>query len=248
MKSEKDCALCAALCDTNTSTCEQCALFLQSLLRERGVAFHLDVYTDAEAFRESFRKDPERYALLLMSVSFGGENGVVLAESLRAQGCRAGIAFLSETPDRAFDAFRAAPTDYLLQPVTRESLSRLLDRVLPHERGRRVLSVETENGLCRICADDIVYVEVSDRTLAFHLPTGVVSANGSLTALQAALSAERFFRCHKSYLVNLDHVQSIRRYRVQLRDGAAIPIGKSRYLALRSAFTAHPGGITIYKP
>ena len=210
--SENEGVFHAALCESDPAFLRAGAALLQSLFQERGLSFRLDLFSEAAALREALRGRPARYDLLLLSISPGGEDGVALAESLRAAGCRACLGFVADTPDRAFDAFRAA------------------------------LPVETEHGLRRVYAADIVYVEVSDRALALHLRSGTVSASGSLTALQERLPPDRFFRCHKSFLVNLDFVQGVRRYRVQLKDGAVIPVGKSRYLALRAAFTARLGG------
>lgn len=240
--SENERVFHAALCESDPAFLRAGAALLQSLFQERGLSFRLDLFSEAAALREALRGRPARYDLLLLSISPGGEDGVALAESLRAAGCRACLGFVADTPDRAFDAFRAAPADYLLRPVTHESLARLLGRALGDGGGRAALPVETEHGLRRVYAADIVYVEVSDRALALHLRSGTVSASGSLTALQERLPPDRFFRCHKSFLVNLDFVQGVRRYRVQLKDGAVIPVGKSRYLALRAAFTARLGG------
>lgn len=227
----------AVLCGSDAASLRASAGLLRSLLQERGVPFSLAPLTDAAALRET-AGDCD---LLLLGVTLGGEDGIALAETLRARGWRGCLGFVSDSPARAFEAFRAAPADYLLRPVTRASLARLLDRALPRA-ARTALSVETERGLRRIDAAELAYVEVSDRTLGLHLKSGVVTASGSLTALQARLPPERFFRCHKSYLVNLDDVLAVRRYRAQLRDGTAIPVGKARYLALRGAFEAHLRG------
>ena len=44
-----------------------------------------------------------------------------------------------------------------------------------------------------------------------------------------------FLRIHRSYVVNLRYVQSIRRYRATLTDGRELPIGQEKYLALKAA-------------
>lgn len=236
-ESENESGLRAALCEDDAVSRRLCASLLRALFRERGFPLRLDLFGEAAALRAACASSPARYDLLLLGETLGGEDGIALAQELRAQGCRACLAFLAETPDRAFQSFRAAPADYLLRPVTRESMARFVDRALGGRR-RTALPVETERGLRRVYACDVVYVEVADRTLALHLKNGAVTASGSLTALQERLPAETFFRCHKSYLVNLDFVESVYRYRALVRGGAAIPVGKSRYLALRDAFAA----------
>ena len=44
-----------------------------------------------------------------------------------------------------------------------------------------------------------------------------------------------FARCHKSYLVNLEWVESVARAGVLLRDGRRLPVSRSHYIAFQSA-------------
>lgn len=235
----------AAICSDEVRASRRTAALLRTMFRERGVALRVDSYMEPAALTAACRGCPARYDLLLMADSIGGEDGIAAAKTLRAEGCRACIAFVSGSTDRAFASFDAEPTDYLLRPVTRESLGRLLDRAFA-ANSRPAVPVETEHGILRVYAGDISYVEVSDRALSIHLRSGIVNASGSLTALAELLPPELFFRCHKSYLVNLDFIERVYRYRAVLADGVRVPVGKARYLALRDAFISRMAE-TAYK-
>ncbi|MBN8502531.1 MAG: LytTR family transcriptional regulator DNA-binding domain-containing protein, partial [Sphingomonadales bacterium] len=56
---------------------------------------------------------------------------------------------------------------------------------------------------------------------------GSVLATTTLKGLAAALPGDRFVQTHRSYIVNRDSVVEQRHDRLRMRDGSAIPIGRS---------------------
>ena len=54
----------------------------------------------------------------------------------------------------------------------------------------------------------------------------------TITALEKKYS-RLFLRCHQSYLVNPLHIRNIRRFKVNLTDGAELPIPEKKYTAFR---------------
>ena len=80
----------------------------------------------------------------------------------------------------------------------------------------------------------ILYIEVFSHQLEIHTLAGqVLSVPGALTQIQQRVPAGQFLRCHKSYLVNLDSVEGIRRYQLQLSGGRCIPTSKKNYNEVR---------------
>ena len=62
-------------------------------------------------------------------------------------------------------------------------------------------------------------MEVFSHRLVLHTTEGVVSYSGTLAALEKDLG-NGFFRCHSSFLINLEHVTRL--------DGADVVLGSER--------------------
>ena len=60
-----------------------------------------------------------------------------------------------------------------------------------------------------------------------------------LLELEQRLPADRFLRCHKSYLVNMDHVKRMEKTSFIMADGRRIPIGRTYQKTCREAVFGH---------
>ena len=65
---------------------------------------------------------------------------------------------------------------------------------------------------------------------------GAADSHAQRDSIERALPAEQFCRCHNSYIVNLDCVDSISRTAVDLRGGQRLPVGRTYYKRLQSSF------------
>ena len=85
------------------------------------------------------------------------------------------------------------------------------------------------------------FCEVIHRTLLFHLVSGkVLESTGSMEELAKKLLPHgSFFRVHRSYIVNLDYVQSISYRAVTMASLAEIPIPRGKYAEVKKAFFAY---------
>ena len=54
-------------------------------------------------------------------------------------------------------------------------------------------------------------------------------------------SRKEFVHCHRSYLVNLQHVSAITRTELIMDNGTQIPISRSSYKAVNQAFITNYG-------
>ena len=86
---------------------------------------------------------------------------------------------------------------------------------------------------------DIVYCEVLGRKVYLHKKDGaVIDYYHKLEDLERRVDG-RFFKCHRSYLVNLDYVRGCRDGQVLLSQGEAIPVSRLRERELTQALLRH---------
>lgn len=96
-------------------------------------------------------------------------------------------------------------------------------------------------------SSDIAWIGASGPYVDVHGRRGTEVVRVSLTALEERLDSRRFFRIHRSAIVNLDHVIELRHvshgdYAVLLRDGTTLKLSRSRReeLELRLGFEDVP--------
>jgi DNA-binding LytR/AlgR family response regulator len=150
-----------------------------------------------------------------------------------------GIEFIKTLPDApkiifttayekyALEGFKLNAVDYLLKPFNYQEFltavqkaKKLIDletQALPTlEANNQFLFLKSEYKVRRINFDDILYIEGLKDYVKVYLQTNekpILSIN-SVKSLEEKLPAERFMRVHRSFIVNLEKVETIERSRI----------------------------------
>ena len=87
---------------------------------------------------------------------------------------------------------------------------------------------------------DIVFLESNKRKLTMHLVNGnKVEFYGKLKEVyQEQLHDYGFFHIHASYVVNFEHIASLKFKEVKLAGGMSLPISQQRRKEVRKAYLA----------
>lgn len=193
--------------------------------------------------------------LVFLDIDMPGIGGMRLAETLRDDDEFAPVVvFVTAYDNHAVEAFGVDAVDYLLKPVRLERLQRALRKVrLRLGMGSEAVEEKSSKPLNRISVEDRgVYRVLSlDDVLFFESEDGIVVVQTgagerfitdfSLKFLESNLDCETFFRCHRSYIVRLDAIESIApwgagTYRLILDrdDDLGVPLARSRASDLKS--------------
>jgi DNA-binding LytR/AlgR family response regulator len=123
--------------------------------------------------------------------------------------------FVTAHAEYAVDAFAVEAFDYLLKPVDPERLARVVARLgerqpAPREP-RKIPVVAGGGGTELIDQDQVYYVQAEGDYSRVHVYDRSYLSTTSLRELERALPPDRFVRIHRSFLVNLARVASVRR-------------------------------------
>lgn len=108
---------------------------------------------------------------------------------------------------------------------------------------RWVLGV-LEDATIPIPVDEVVYIAAEQDQVMVYTRQSQYLTRQALRELEQALPADRFFRCHRGYIVNLSHVRAISpfangTYLLTVRQGGkttTIPVARSRAAELKRRF------------
>jgi DNA-binding LytR/AlgR family response regulator len=157
-----------------------------------------------------------RYDVVFLDIELPGMTGIDVARLVLDRSERPAVVFVTAHERYAVDAFAVEAFDYLVKPVERERLARVVER-LARERKREAPPVEkiavvSAGGTRTLLDYEAVYwVEADGDYSRVHTYDRAYLSTSSLRELEEALPSGRFARIHRSHLVNLAKVAAVRR-------------------------------------
>jgi DNA-binding LytR/AlgR family response regulator len=201
-----DPALRIALCEDTPVDADT----LVALIDISEVPYTLDAFPSGETLLAVFEK--EKYDLIFLDVYMGELTGVQTAERIRDIDTQVVIVFTTTSDDFTREGYRLNAYKYLLKPVVEEDVLDALELAkLKRDKAQgATLTVVTDNIPVIIPLNDIIFVESSNRKSLIYTTTGEGYATTmTIDALEKLLPTPRFLRSHRSYIVNLDHVDDL---------------------------------------
>ncbi len=223
-----------AICDDNLLFAQQALSEVQKILSSHNVEYTTTVFqTGNRLVHAGF------FDIVFLDIEMEGLNGIETAQQLRQQKNNCRIIFLTSHPKYVFSAFDVCATHYLLKPIDRIKLEQVLLKIvheLANEEDQNV-TVKIGTQVHRIPYDKIQFVEVFGRKLSLHTQEEVYTFNSSLEKFEQSLP-KSFFRCHKSYILNLTEVRKYDKETAVLRSGKTVPIARRKFAEFGKVFLA----------
>ncbi len=215
-----------AICDDEAFMLDEASYKIESFMKGKGHRFQLTRFSDGASLLES----RENFDVVFLDIQMKHPDGMETAKLLRQKGWHGLLIFLTVLRENVFDSFDVGAFGYLLKPLEDSRFLSTMERVsgtlLPGNSKR--LPVRNGNIFCAIPFSELAYCEVRGRKLYLHHCDGAVSDHyGRLDELELQLDS-RFFRCHRSYVVNLDEVRKYGKGSAVLSDGSIIPVSRKK--------------------
>lgn len=229
-----------AICDDGPFMLDDISAHLADYMSNRGYEFRIHCFTSGKALLKSSRS----FDMIFLDIQMEEPDGMETARQLRRQGYDGMLVFLTILRERVFDAFEVQAHDYLLKPVDTQRLERTLDRLLHalETKAEKNMVIQKGNACQVIPFSEILYCEVLGRKIYIHMRDGQVTDYYEKLANLEKQMDSRFFRCHRSYLVNLDFVRSCKGGFVHLIENAKVPVSRLRERDLAQALLLHMKG------
>lgn len=226
-----------AICDDEAGMAEILADLLSEYFSGNEVDFRIKTFADGNSLLES----SSEFDLIFLDIRMPPPDGMETARLLRERGNRSLLIFTTVLTETVFDAFSVRAFDYLVKPLDEKRFRQTMDRVLGElsKEARTRLILRQKGMYAVVPLSDLVYCEVQGRKLYLHRTDGtVLDFYGRLDEFTKRVDT-RFFRCHRSYLVNLDHIRGCSPGRVYLIPNGEIPVSRLREQALKQALLCH---------
>lgn len=166
--------------------------------------------------------------LVFLDINMPDITGLDLSRLLPAS---TAFIFTTAYSEYAVDAFQLNALDYLLKPIDLHRFVQACQKahraVKQTEATSEYLFVKDGYDWVRVSVADLLYVESEGNYLTFKEKNRQTLTRMTLTEVQKMLPGHIFLKIHKSYLVNLNHIQKIERHQVTVANGDSIPLSAS---------------------
>ena len=200
----------------------------------------INIFSNGRALLE----DSAGFDVIFLDIQMEQPDGMETARLLRQRGDHSLLVFVTVLKELVFDAFQVEAYDYLLKPLNIVHFKRTMDRAIRALEQRRAKDIVIQRGTgCEVVLlSDVVYCEVLGRKIYLHKQDGtVIDVYDRLEALERRVDGH-FFKCHRSYLVNLDYVRGCQDGQVMLSQGERIPVSRLRERELIQALLRYMKG------
>ncbi len=230
-----------AVCDDEQYMLDDLRSVLESLKEDVKDTIKADYYTSAE---ELFSQGNKYYDLFLLDISMDGMSGMDAAKILRKRSETAEIIFITSMVQYAIEGYEVRAFAFLPKPVDHEKYkTRILEAIKWHRKQvGNVITLKCGTDTVLVPSGRIFYIDVMNHRLRVVTSKGEYISYTPLKVIEEDLPTGSFFRCHKSFLINLAAVTRLASDCVEMKDGAQIPISKYRKNDLLAAFSRYMEG------
>lgn len=168
------------------------------------------------------------YDILLLDIRLTGMSGMETAKVLRGRGKESAIIFITSSREDVFQAFDVDAVHFLVKPVDDKMLFSALDKAVHRieKESKCWLTISNGNSVRNIPFGHIVYCESVNHQVTFCLQNGEkVVYYHKMADLHDKLD-ERFYHCHRSYVINLAHVASLENGAARMSNGDLVLVSR----------------------
>jgi DNA-binding LytR/AlgR family response regulator len=183
--------------------------------------------------------------LIFMDIDLPGMSGLDMASLLRTYDETTPLIFLTNLAQYALRGYEVQAFDFVVKPLTYYGLSIRMDRVIRSLRksSETNLRVSVSGGIRVIPASDLVYVEVSNHLLTFHVASGRdAQMRGSLSKVEKELEGSPFVVISQSYLANMSHIREVNANDVVMSNGDKLFFSRPKRKQAMAAIAEYLGG------
>ncbi len=186
----------------------------------------------------------KRFDIYCLDIIMPGYTGIDVAKEIHSFDKNVPILFFTSSPEFALESYSVKAINYVLKPISKEKFFCTFDELLERikvEKNDNALIVKSKEGIQKILISNLVFAEVIGRNVLYHMLSGkVIECTESFSAVcDKLLKYNHFIKTHRSYIVNMQYVDTIENHQVTLQTISSIPIAQGKAREIKQQYLAY---------
>jgi two-component system LytT family response regulator len=181
--------------------------------------------------------------VIFLDINIPSLDGVLLAQNISKFSKKPYIVFITAYKEHAVEAFEIEAFDYILKPYSETRIISMLKKLEMSYKEQKDIAHKTSisnkinlwknEKIIVVDIDNIYYCVAKERATYVLTKNEEYSVNLSISEFYNTLPKDKFFRCHRSYIVNITKISEIipwfnNTYNLKLQDiDYEVPVSRS---------------------
>lgn len=212
------------VCDDEAEICKNISLIIERLTcnNKLSKAEVLVCYNGESLLKEN------DIDLVLLDIDMPGMSGMEAAARLSERKNAPLIVFVTAHDELVYDSFKYHPFAFVRKKYLEEELTQvLMDCKKEFDSRDKYFSFKSGGDTVKLLSSDIMYFEAEANYLIIHIANETYRMRATISGIEDNLKNEGFIRIHKGFLVNQEHIRTLKQGEVVLESGDMLPIGKA---------------------
>lgn len=183
----------------------------------------------------------KRFDIYCLDIMMPGFTGIDAAKEIRTFDKTTPILFFTSSPEFALESYSVKAINYVLKPISKDKLFFTFDELLEQIKAKEeedAVIVKSNEGIQKILFSNLVFAEVIGRNVLYHLRSGkVVECTEPFSSVcDSLLKYGCFIKPHRSYLVNMQYVDTIENHQITLQTLSAVPVAQGKAKEIKQQY------------
>ncbi|MEW9122281.1 MAG: LytTR family DNA-binding domain-containing protein [Thermotaleaceae bacterium] len=229
-----------AVCDDNIDELSNMVQLINLYRASKNFSCEYAVFPNGFELVSALEKG-KRFDIYCLDIIMPGFMGIDVAKEIRGFDKIAPILFFTSSPEFALESYSVKAINYVLKPISKEKLFFTFDEMLEQIKVKKdedAVIVKSIEGIQKILISNLVFAEVIGRNVLYHLRSGkVIECTESFSSVyDTLLKYGCFIKPHRSYIVNMQYVDTIENRQVILQTLSSIPIAQGKAKEMKQKY------------
>ena len=219
-----------AVCDDENNLREK----IKRMITEQRADCAVDLYDSGESMLTASKV----YDIYFLDIQMAGISGMETATRIRKREAEevlneSIIIFITSFTEFWGDAFDVKAYHYLVKPIDSKKFNAVFTRasadyLSKKAKAEKYILIKSKDSYHKILLDDIYYFESQGKKVEIVTKSGATTHYGKMQDLEKTLGSS-FYRCHRCYIVNLEHITKYNATTIWLKNGNSIFLAHKKY-------------------
>lgn len=223
------------ICEDEINQQELLKKYLEQILIDYANTYEILIYKSGEELLNNY---PKNVDIFILDIQMDNISGMDVARKIREIDTKnVEIIFVTSLVEYIQEGYEVRAYRYLLKPIKYDELKRhMINCIKEIEKGDKYLIINEKNDIKKIKHSEITYIEIQKKDMTIHTLNGDYLIKNTMDKIEKEIDNMNFYRCHKSFLINLEYVESIKQYVAILENKEEVAISRHRFKDTKNKF------------